>query len=211
MRHARFTSLACFVVITAMSTGIAGAATFSITFQSYPVGPLGSPWYGSAAGSSFASVANVGGGNRALRLYGGTAAGDYASYSTSFASTSADQSIDFDLYPVANASPALTVYGTGYSTHKSWRIWRDPSTGVLAANASSGIANCAKLPAGRWSHVTIRLHPGTQTFDVLVKNAATACTRVSMLLGSPYHGVGVLDQSNEGWGGDSYFDNFAGH
>jgi hypothetical protein len=184
----------------------------SINFESYPLGPLGSPWGGYRAGSSTISVVNTTYHGHVLRQVGGTATGDYLSYSTPFPSVTRTIAVEFDVMPASGASPTFILRGSGYgASNNQLRLQRTPGSNALIAGTLTG-PNCGNLTNGSWNHVILTVSPSTSKYTVKINGVSTpACTNATTTLDPPYKGIGVFDPSNAGYGGVTSWDNFSVH
>ena len=184
----------------------------SINFENYPLGPLGSPWSGYKAGTSTISVVSTPYHGRVARQNGGTASGDYLSYSTGFPATSSTVTAEFDIMPASGASPTFILLGSGYGASKNQlRLQRTPGSNALIAGTLNG-PNCGNLSNGTWNHVALTVVPSSSRFTVKINGVSVAaCTNAPTTLVAPYHGIGVFDPSNAGYGGVTSWDNFLVH
>lgn len=72
---------------------------------------------------------------------------------------------------------------------------------MLEAATSTGVVSCGTVPSGTPTHLTMVFHAATRTFDVFIGGAPSQCMNLQSNLGPPVVGFGVMDASNEGWGG----------
>lgn len=190
------------------ASSVAPAATIlQISFDTYPLGPLGAPWGGTRAGSSRLTVVSTANHGNALRDNAGSSANDWLSYTTSFPSTSNSITVEFDIIPAAGASPSFHLKGSGYgSSNNTFRLQRDP--GSPAFNSSAG--NCGNVVDGQWNHVIVTMNSAfPRTFTVKINGASTAaCTNAPTSFTPPYKGIGIFDPINAGYGGLTGWDNF---
>jgi hypothetical protein len=185
-----------------------------VNFDSYSVGPLGSPWSQMPAASltdSRAAVASASGHGKALSLQGSTAYGDYLTAKLDM-SVSSNIVASVDVNPSASAAFVWSVHGQGTSTYKRRvRLQRWPGSNRLIATASpSGDVDCGALASGRWTKLTIAIRAGSpSTFDVLINGNPTACQGLQTWVRPPFTSVQIMDASNASWGGQVLFDNIA--
>jgi len=201
------------LIALALFCGIASsvwaATIFQQNFESTPIGPLGSPWTITSAGSGSVSVVNTSDHGHILQLRGSTTEGDFLIASRRFSSSSSDITTQVDIKPSSGSAFLWILNGAGSSIGKRRiRLQQAPGTTTLVAStAPSGNTNCGTIPSGVWSHITLRVHSAQAKFDVLINGKATACTGISAGIQPPFNSVSVMDASNAGWGGTVLFDN----
>jgi hypothetical protein len=184
-------------------------AVWSADFESAPLGA--SPWFTSGGGASSVSVVATTDHGHALKLHGSPTLGDFIIAAQDHPPIARDFTTRFDVKPAAGASPTFIQRGTGSGySRQQLRLFRAPGSDTLWASSALGNTACGTLKSGVWSQITLRVRFSTATFDVAI-NGVTACSGLSTRLGAPATGVSVMDPSNEGYGGDTLFDNFAGY
>ena len=181
----------------------------AVDFESYPLGPLGSPWSLSPpSGPSTASIVSTADHGRALLLHGSNAA--YLIASLGFSSTATEITTRVAIDPDPGAAFIWTLTGAGSSIgRRRIRLQRPPGTDVIQVQTvPAGTVNCGPVPSGVWSSVELVVHAQSlpHTADVLINGSPTACTGLSVGLSPPFTGVQVMDAGNEGWAGDVRFD-----
>lgn len=180
------------------------------TFESYVAGPLGAPWSVTKSGTSRAEVVSTTAGKQLL-FHGGTADGDYMLVRRDFASAAREIVVSADMNPAANGSFVWELHGAGSSIGARYiRLQRFVgSTMLISYTVPGGSRNCAPLPSGVWSRVTLKVHATTypHTFDVLINGNPTACTGLSTGLSPTFTYVSIKDINAVGYGGDIRFDN----
>ncbi len=194
---------------TQMFSVSSAGSLLSIDFESYPLGPVGSPWGGYEAGSESLDVINTTNHGHVMRLVAGKATGDYLSYTTPFPGTSSTVTVGFDIRPGNGASPTFILRGSGYGASKNQlRLQRTPGSNALIAGTLSG-PHCGNLTNGSWNHVVLKVNPTSKTFTVTINGAGVAaCTNAPTTLLPPFKGISVFDPSNLGYGGTTDWDNF---
>jgi hypothetical protein len=179
-------------------------------FEDDTVGPLGAPWSVTSAGSgSSVSIVNTNDHSRVLQLQANTAEGNYISASRPLSSSSQEITVQVDIKPSSGSSFIWSLHGAGTSIgRRRIRLQQNPGTTNLSAHTvPGGETSCGKLKADAWSKVTLIVHSGSRTFDVLINGAATSCKGISAGIQPPFNSVSVMDASNAGWGGKVLFDN----
>jgi hypothetical protein len=179
-----------------------------VSFESYPLGALGSPWstVGTQGQASIVSTSDHG---KVLRLRGGRQEGIYSSSSLPLSSQATQITTEVDIKPGAGAGFLWTLHGAGTSIgRRRIRLQRAPNqTTLIAQTAPSGSTDCGTLADGVWSHVTLTVRSTfPRSFDVAI-NGTPTCTDVSSGLAPTFNAVSVMDASNQDWGGDVLFDN----
>jgi len=183
-------------------------ARFSEDFDAASGGALAAPWIVSSGGATRASVMETGEHGQALRVRASAVAGDFLIAARELPETTGDVTVQFTVRPARGASLVFLLSGSGYAS-RQLRLQRAPASGALVAAAASGNVECAALAADRWSTVTLALRAAeARGFDVQVDGAATRCTDLAMPIDLPLVSLGVMDASNEDWGGDVYWDDF---
>lgn len=193
----------------AAATSAATAPYFNLTFEGDPLGAPRPPWSVSGSGSTAAVVSTADHG-KALRVNGGAAAGAYVTASYQPASASGDVTLRFDVNPAAGAAFVAWLAATGGygASNHQLRVQRLPGSDALLAAATGGNVSCGAVRSGAWTTVSIVLHAtAPRTFDVLINGARTPCAGLPTRLQPPFVGLGLMDASNEGWGGAVTFDN----
>lgn len=192
-------------------TSASAATTFiSSSFDDDPLGTPSAPWQVYGAGASTVSIVNAGAAHgHAMRLDGDAATGAFVIATAGFDTSLPRIDARFDVRPHAGASFIWSLTGPG--SYSRVRLQLDPgSTTLIAQTSPSGDTACGRLPAGRWTRVSFSVDTTRtpHTFSVQLDGQATACTDIETNLGPPFGDVGVMDASNEGWGGRVLFDNF---
>jgi len=173
---------------------------------------LTSPWSWAPAASSEtrAVITTASGHGNVLRLEGSEAAGQYMIAYLPVSAPS-DTVASVDVNPEDGAAFVWSLWGQGTGTYKRRvRLQRWPGSTTLVATANpSGDTECGALPSGSWTNLTLVMHAQEtpHTFDVLIDGEPTSCTGLEVTTNPPYNRVEVMDASNEGWGGNTEFDN----
>jgi hypothetical protein len=174
---------------------------------------LTSPWsWAPAAGETRAVVTSAAGHGNVMRLEGSEAYGQYMiAYLPVSAAAPSDVVASVDVNPDQGAAFVWSLYGQGSGTYKRRvRLQRWPgSTTLVATSVPTGDADCGALPSGSWTNLTLVMHAQQtpHTFDVLINGQPTSCTGIEVATNPPYNRVEIMDASNEGWGGNTEFDN----
>jgi hypothetical protein len=174
---------------------------------------LTSPWsWAPAAGETRAVVTSAAGHGNVMRLEGSEAYGQYMiAYLPLSTPAPSDVVASVDVNPDPGAAFVWSLYGQGSGTYKRRvRLQRWPgSTTLVATSVPTGDANCGPLPSGSWTNLTLVMHAQQtpHTFDVLINGEPTRCTGIEVVTNPPYNRVEIMDASNEGWGGNTEFDN----
>jgi hypothetical protein len=180
-------------------------------FEDDAIGPLGSPWTISSAGSGSVSIVNTTDHGHVLKLLGSKTEGHFLIASRAISSSATEIITEVDIRPATNATFIWSLHGAGSSIGaRRIRLQRQPgSTMLVSHTVPGGNRNCAPLPSNVWSRVTLKVHAGAlpHTFDVLINGNPTACTGLSTGLSKPFTKISVMDASNLSWGGDVRFDN----
>ncbi len=178
-------------------------------FEDDALGSLDSPWTISSSGTSNVSIVNITDHGHVLQLQGSSTEGHLLIASLPFSSSSTDITVQVDLKPNAGASFIWSLHGAGTSIgRRRIRLQLAPGSTTLAAHTMpSGTTNCGTLSSGVWSRVTLIVHTGPRTFDVLINGAGTSCTGIAADIQPPFKRVSVMDASNTSWGGTVLFDN----
>lgn len=184
----------------------------AVDFESYPLGPLGSPWSVSpSTGPSTVNVVTTADHGKALLLHGSNSA--YLIASLPFSSSATEITTDANIKPENGAAFIWTLTGAGSSIgRRRIRLQRPPGTDTLQVQTvPAGTVNCATLQSGVWSSVKLVVHAQIwpHTADVLINGAPTACSNLTVGLSPPFNGVQVMDAGNEGYAGNVLFDNIA--
>lgn len=161
------------------------------------------------AGSSTARVTTALAG-AGLQIQGGAGLGSYV-LATYAAGTGANRATaELTVNPASGASFVYMLLGSGtrYSTQQL-RLQRIPGSNQLQAAATTGNVACGTLASDQPTAVTVTFDGATQTFDVLLAGAASACTHLPTRVQPPIVGFGMMDASNEDWGGRVDFTNLA--
>ncbi len=195
---------------------VALAQIAAINFESYAIGPLGSPWTVTPSGASAMTVENLvalAGSGKALKINGGnTVDTDYVVGQYQFADTSADIWVDFEAYTVGSGNEwGFRVWQNyGGSLFVETAISMD--SGSLKAVTWSGSeyvwASCAAFSANAWHRVTVNLDFNTGFYDVYFDNTLV-CNDFYQIWGdeTPYAAIDFLDWSDENFGGVTWIDN----
>jgi hypothetical protein len=184
----------------------------AIDFESYPLGPLGSPWSVSPpSGPSTVTIMNTADHGKVLRLHGDNAA--YLFATLAFSSSATEITTSVDVRPATGASFIWILNGAGSSIgRRRIRLQHPPGTDVLQVQTvPAGTVNCGRVPSNLWSKVTLVVHAQSwpHTADVLINGAPTACSRLDVGLSPPFSSVQIMDAGNDGWAGNVDFDNIA--
>lgn len=154
----------------------------------------------SSSGASSASVISSLRG-AGLRINGGSDYGSYllASYRVGGSSQNTGE---FTVTPTGGASFIYVLVGSGrsYTTHQL-RFERRPGSSELRAAATTGSVVCGTVASDQPTHVSVTLDAASQTFDVRIDGATSACTNLATRLLGPVVGFNLMDASNEGYGG----------
>jgi hypothetical protein len=158
-----------------------------------------------SSGTSSATELSASQGGPGMVIHGGTELGSYylAMYN---ATTPADATARFTVKPGTGAAFVYILRGTGSSYIKrQLRLERLPGSTTLQAAATTGVVACGSVASDKPTNVALVFHPASQTFDVLIGGAASACTALPTRMGAPVVGFSLMDASNEGYGGEVEF------
>jgi hypothetical protein len=192
----------------------AAANLFSVDFESYATGPLGSPWFISKGGSSSASIVSTSDHGKVLRLNGGPQAGAFLTAVLSTPQRAGDLTVQFDVKPASGAAWGFEVFSAS-SRYPSQgiRLTALPGSGTVQGSNTSTGQSCGALRAGSWSRVAIVIHYAARTYDLRYNGTASQCSALPFKLPSPsdpFAGIRVRDYSNDGYGGQVDWDNISG-
>lgn len=156
----------------------------------------------SKAGSSSARILASTAAGPGLEIDGSAELGSFAEAVYGATTGSSGATAGFTVTPISGASFVYILLGSGsrYSTQQL-RIQRAPGSSALQAVAATGNATCGTISDGTPANVTVVFHAASETFDVLIGGAASGCTGLPTTLQPPVVGFGMMDASNEGWGG----------
>jgi hypothetical protein len=152
-------------------------------------------------GTSTATVV-AGAGTPGVAINGGSDLGSFliASYGPDTGSSAT--TVEVTVTPAPGAAFVYYVQGTrGHYSGGEVRLQRAPGTSALQATSSSGNVTCGTLASGRSTGLTIAFDGPSQTFDVLINGAASSCTNLPTNVQLPLVSYGMMDASNQGWGG----------
>jgi hypothetical protein len=196
--------------LDAADNATALSALFSEDFEGATRGSLAAPWFVSSAGASRASVVATSDDDQALRVRASAAAGDFLIAARDLPPIAGDVSVQFAVRPARGASLVFMLSATGSGdSSRQLRLQRAPGSGALVAASASGNVECGPLATDRWSTVTLTVRAAEpRSFDVRIDGATTRCTELGTRLALPVTSLGVMDASNEDWGGDVYWDDF---
>ncbi len=183
-------------------------ARFSEDFAAASSGGLAAPWIVSSAGATRASVMETADHGQALRVRASAVAGDFLIAARELPEATGDVTVQFAVRPARGAALVFLLSGSGHGS-RQLRLQRAPASGALVASAASGNVECASLATDRWSTVALvmrAVEPGR--FDVQIDGKATRCTELVTPIDLPPTSFGVMDASNQDWGGDVYWDDF---
>ena len=188
------------------------SALFREDFEAAASGPLAAPWLVSSAGATRASVVATSDRGQALRVRASAVAGDFLIASRELPAIAGDVSVQFAVRPARGASLVFMLSGTGSGyASRQLRLLRAPGSGTLVAGSASGNVECGALPTDQRSTVTLDVRASEpRSFDVRIDGEATRCSELATRLGLPATSFGVMDASNEDWGGDVYLGRFRG-
>lgn len=180
------------------------------TFETYTVGPLGAPWSVTKSGSSHADIVSTTTGKHLL-FHGGTADADYMLVRRDFSSSAPEIVVAADMNPAAGGSFVWELHGAGSSIGaRRIRLQRLVGSTMLSSQTvPGGTRDCAPLPSGVWSRVTLKVHATVypHTFDVLINGNPTACKALSTGLSPTFTYIAIMDIASAGYGGNIRFDN----
>ena len=185
-----------------------------INFESYAIGPLGSPWTVTASGASTMTVENLvalAGSGKALKINGGnTDTTDYVVGRYQFPDTSADIWVDFEVYTVGSGNEWGFRAWQNYSGSPFYELWISMDGGFLktADWTVPEWDNCAAFSANAWHRVTVNLDFDTGLYDVYLDNTLV-CNDYYQYWGdqTPYGYIDFLDWSDADFGGVTWIDN----
>jgi hypothetical protein len=137
-----------------------------------------------------------------LEIVGGTELGAFLIATYGATAGPGDVTASFTVTPDPGAAFVYMLQGSGsrYST-RQLRLQRTPGSTQLQAAASTGNITCGPLPSTTATRVTLVFRSASRTFDVRINGAASACRNLPTALQPPITGFGMMDASNEGWGG----------
>jgi hypothetical protein len=141
-----------------------------------------------------------------VRIDGGTEPAAYAvvTYRLATGAMSATAELTVNAAPGAAFEFMMTGTGSGYSA-RHLRLQRVPGSNVLQAVATTGAVACGPLASGQPTMVTLAFDGATQTFDVLIAGARSACTDLPTRMAGPVNGFLLSDSTLEGYGGHVEF------
>lgn len=156
----------------------------------------------SKAGSSSARVLAASPAGPGLEINGSSALGSFVAASYGATTGSSGATAGFTVTPAPGAAFVYFLLGSGsrYTTQQL-RVQRTPGSSALEAAASTGNVTCGTLASGTPTSLSVVFHAASGTFDVLIGGAASGCTSLPTKLLPPVVGFGMMDASNEGWGG----------
>jgi hypothetical protein len=185
---------------------------FSIDFEDYPLGPLGSPWeitfdYGTSTGT-IVEYAKAGGG-KVLEINGGTTSADYYAGTYVFGSRGAGLTISFDVLCESGAILGLGLFNTDGA--RAVVLFRDNVLGdIVTYDGYSTMIYCGNIADNVWANLKIVI-TGNYTYDVLINDSAVAdCTGITTWDSAPFDSFYFIDWSSTGYGGVVYYDNVVG-
>ena len=154
------------------------------------------------AGASSARILSPSPAGPGLEIVGDPALGSFVEAIYGATSGSSDTTAAVTVTPAAGASFVYLLLGSGsrYTTQQL-RIQRTPGSSVLEAAAATGTAPCGAIADGTPTDLAVVFHAASGTFDVRIGGAASGCTGLPTRLQPPVVGFGMMDASNEGWGG----------
>jgi len=154
------------------------------------------------AGTSSARMLASTPAGQGLEIHGGPELGSFlvATYGATTGSSGA--TAELTVTPASGTAFVYMLLGSGsrYATQQL-RIQRTPGSSALEAAASTGNIPCGTVASGTPTDLTVVFHAAPGTFDVLIGGAASACTNLPTKVQPPIVGFGMMDASNEGWGG----------
>ena len=190
---------------------------FSVDFESYSVGPLGSPWvtaFGGGGAANIVSLVAGDGAGKVLEIDGvDSAAPDYILSTYQFPDVADDLDVSFDVMLVDSDAEfgfrTFQNYG-GYAYTETQLVLADEILQAFDYNASAFV-DCGDLAAGGWHNVLVH-HDFTGTYSVLIDGVDTDCDGMGMAWGdgTPFGFISVIDWSDLDYGGEVWFDNFLG-
>lgn len=152
-------------------------------------------------GTSTATV-TAADGTPGVAITGGTDSGSFliASYGSDTGSSATTAEVT--VTPAPGAAFVYYVLGTRarYSGGEV-RLQRLPDSAALQATASSGNVTCGTIASGVPTGLTIVFDGQSQTFDVLIDGTASSCMNLPTSIRLPLASFGMMDASNQGWGG----------
>lgn len=154
------------------------------------------------AGSSSARVLASTAAGPGLEIDGSAELGSFVEAIYSATPGSSGATAGFTVTPAAGAAFVYIMLGSGsrYSTQQL-RVQRAPGSSTLEAAAATGTVTCGTISDGAPTELTMVFHAASGTFDVRIGGAASGCTGLPTSLVPPVVGFGMMDASNQGWGG----------
>lgn len=159
-----------------------------------------------SGGSSRVTVASSASGAAGVTIDGGSESGSFATASYAIDRSANALTADITVTPAPGAAFVYFVRGTRQSYSAGvLRVQRTPGTETLVTTTSTGTVVCGNAPSDRTTELTVALDPGGQKFDVRIDGAASNCTDLPTAIGAPLTSMGLMDASNDGWGGQVSF------
>lgn len=184
-----------------------------VNFSSDPIGPLGTPWSVTPTPSeSTATVVGTSDHGRALKLHGSRTSGQFLLAELPVTTSAPQVSVSFQVKPGSGTAFVffLNAVRRGYRSPRI-SLQHSPDSNELVRISSYPQVSCGSLPPNSWSEVRIDIHGDISpaTYDVRVNGVLKPeCTNQGTTLRPPLRSLQLMDASNDGWGGDVFFDDF---
>jgi hypothetical protein len=165
---------------------------------------------GTSSASILPSSARGPGRGPGLELRGGSELGSYLLATYRVPAGSNDATAAFTVTPASGAAFVYMLLGSGsrYATQQL-RLQRTPGSNQLQAAAVTGTVTCGTVASGTPTAVALVFDSASRTFDVLINGATSACMDLPTRIQPPIVGFGLMDASNEGYGGRVDFTDLA--
>lgn len=153
-----------------------------------------------STGSSTVTVIASDDGPAGVAIDGASDAASFATASYSIDPSANAMTADATITPASGAAFVFVVRGTHSGYSSTLRLQRGPGSTSLVTTTSIGTVACGDV-SDRPTQVAVVLDPSGQRFDVLLDGAATQCSGLPTTMGAPLTSMGLMDASNDGWGG----------
>ncbi|HEU4732466.1 MAG TPA: hypothetical protein VFT22_31440 [Kofleriaceae bacterium] len=199
-------AISCSALAGCGVTGAAAAAAASTSQEAQVSGP-NIVRGGTSTASETPSLTGEG-----LQINGGTELGSFLIATYSVGSASSLTTAELTVTPSAGSAFVYMLLGSGlrYSS-RELRIESTPGSNVLRAATPIGNVVCGPIAPAAPNDIAIVLDATSRTFDVLIDGATSACTDLPTKVQPPISGFGMMDASNEGYGGQVAFSDLVIH
>lgn len=191
-------------------------SVIAVDFSSYPLGSLGAPWSitpASGVVEGSASVVASSEHGKVLRMSGSRTSGQFLIAELPFSAAGPRAEVSFQVAPDQNSNFVffLNAVRVGYRSSRI-SLQLSPGSNELVRVSSYPQVSCGTLRPGTWSSVqiSIRSDVSPSTYDVRINGVLKPeCASQTTPLRLPLRSLQLMDASNDGWGGDVLFDDFA--